>query len=474
MRSEANEDNILSIDNERNDERKNNNDSIIPSLEDVKNARRVLQAYSIAKTPLQKSNTFSSITGSSLYLKNESLQTTGTFKIRGALYKIDKVAKGHRLKDKESKNNKNINHVRHDNNDDSTICGSDGNILGVIAASAGNHAQGVALASKMNNLPCTIVMPTKAPPSKIAATKSYGAKVILEGSDYDDAFQLSRKIADDENLCQIHAYDDYDIIAGQGTIGLEIMEDLPQVDEVYVPIGGGGLAAGIAIAIKALKPNVKIIGVESEAYPAMKESLEKGSICSKKGNGNTIADSISIKSPGKLTFRILRKYLDDIVLIDDSSIIRAMFLLMEREKMVIEPSGAAALAYLLKSSENDDRAGNGYMGYGNNTNKNVVALLSGGNIDMYLLGQVVSKGLKQAGRLFKVFVKLPDKPGAFKNVLDSIVGLGINIVEVSHDRLSPDVPPGMAGVSLSLEMENDTYSERLVSTLREKGIEFAV
>jgi threonine dehydratase len=212
-----------------------------------------------------------------------------------------------------------------------------------------------------------------------------------------------------------------------------ILEDLPDVDEVYIPIGGGGLASGIAIAIKAKKPDVKIIGVESEAYPAMKESFEKGYVHSVK-RGITIADSISIKSPGNLTFKILKECLDDIVLVDDLSIVKTMFLLMEREKLVIEPAGAAALAYLLKEYENnnDDYLGNKNDAYENTIQKNVVALLSGGNVDMYLLDQVVSKGLMQTGRLFKIFVKLPDKPGAFKNVLDSLVELGINIVEVSH------------------------------------------
>jgi len=390
MSRNASDDNSRLNKNEESHGRGNNSNSIIPSLEDVKNARKVLQAYNITKTPLQKSNTFSNIIGSNLYLKNESLQTTGTFKIRGALYKIDKLVKEHRIKNRKPNMSNNIYSISQNGNGN---INSGGNSIGIIAASAGNHAQGVALASKINNLPCTIVMPTKAPPSKIAATKSYGAKVILEGTDYDDALQLSRKIAKDENLYQIHAYDDYDVISGQGTIGLEILEDLPQVDEVYVRIGGGGLASGIAIAIKSIKPEVKIIGVESEAYPAMKESLEKGSICLNK-SGNTIADSISIKSPGNLTFEILKKYLDDLVLVDDSSIIRAMFLLMEREKMVIEPSGAAALAYLLKSAEKDDRIRK--TRYENNTKKKVVAVLSCGNIDMYLLGQVVSKGLKQA------------------------------------------------------------------------------
>ena len=452
-----------------------NNKRKFPSVEEIENARKILNEYDINKTPLQKSNTFSKIVGNNLYLKNETLQWTGTFKIRGALYKIDKILKEKKLK--VSGIDININNVINVASNNNTNNGNkevvDKNDLGIIAASAGNHAQGVALASKMNNLPCTIVMPTEAPTSKIAATKSYGAKVILEGKDFDDALLLSEKIAKDENLYQIHAYDDHDVITGQGTIGLEILEDLPDVDEVYIPIGGGGLASGIAIAIKTKKPNVKIIGVESEAYPAMKESLENGYIHLAK-RGYTIADSISIKSPGKLTFEILKEYLDDIVLVDDLSIVRAMFLLMEREKLVIEPAGAAAIAYLIKLYGDYDDSKNISYDNRNTVKKNVVAILSGGNVDMYLLGQVVSKGLKQTGRLFKIFVKLPDKPGSFKNVLDIIVDLGINIVEVSHDRLSPNIAPGTAGVSLSLEMENESYAERLISALKEKGIDFII
>jgi threonine dehydratase len=205
----------------------------------------------------------------------------------------------------------------------------------------------------------------------------------------------------------------------------------------------------------------------------MKESLENGYVHSAK-SGFTIADSISIKSPGNLTFKILKEYLDDIVLVDDLSIVKAMFLLMEREKLVIEPAGAAALAYLIKSYGRDIDSDNGKCNNENTMQKNIVALLSGGNVDMYLLGQVVSKGLMQTGRLFKIFIKLPDKPGAFKSVLDIIVELRINIVEVSHDRSSPTIAPGTAGVSLSLEMENESYAERLVSVLKEKEIEFII
>jgi threonine dehydratase len=413
-----------------------------PSIEDIQNARDLLIKNNIKKTPLQKSTTFSEITGSNIFMKIESLQKTGTFKVRGALYKINKISQ-EKIK----------------------------NYNGIIAASAGNHAQGVAFAAWTKNIPCVIVMPKNASLSKIAATKSYGAKVILEGSDYDESFRIAQQIAKDEKLELISAYDDYDIIIGQGTIGLEIIEELPEVDEIYIPIGGGGLAAGIAIAIKSKNPNVKIIGVESEAYPAMKRSVEMGSLQVVKA-GYTIADGISIKSPGNITFEIIKEFIDDIVLVDDSTIVKTMFLLMERAKLVIEPAGAASLAYLLsKSHDIDDYKIRTSI---SDKKKNVVVVLSGGNIDMYLLGQIVAKGLMQTGRLSKIFLLLQDRPGEFKNVLDSISDLGINIVEVVHDRLSSDIPTGMAGVFLSLEMENQSYIDTLTSRLTEKGIIFKI
>ena len=411
-----------------------------PSIEDIQNAKDLLIKNNIKKTPLQKSTTFSEITGSNIFMKIESLQKTGTFKVRGALYKINKISQ-EKIK----------------------------NYNGIIAASAGNHAQGVAYAAWTKNIPCVIVMPKNASLSKIAATKSYGAKVILEGSDYDESFRIAQQIAKDEKLELISAYDDYDIIIGQGTIGLEIIEELPEVDEIYIPIGGGGLAAGIAIAIKSKNPNVKIIGVESEAYPAMKRSVEMGSLQVVKA-GYTIADGISIKSPGNITFEIIKEFIDDIVLVDDSTIVKTMFLLMERAKLVIEPAGAASLAYLLsKSHDIDDYKIRTSI---SDKKKNVVVVLSGGNIDMYLLGQIVAKGLMQTGRLSKIFLLLQDRPGEFKNVLDSISDLRINIVEVVHDRLSTDIPTGMAGVFLSLEMENQSYIDTLTSRLTEKGIIF--
>lgn len=405
----------------------------IPTVEDIVNAQKLLKGI-VRKTPLQKSRTFSGLTGTNLFLKHECLQVTGSFKVRGAFVKIS------RLSDKQASH-------------------------GVIAASAGNHAQGVAYAAAIKKISCTIVMPQNASPAKVAATRSYGAKVVRHGSNYDDAWEATQEIAKAEGSTIIHAFDDPDIISGQGTIGLELLEDLHDIDRIYLPIGGGGLAAGVAIAVKSRKPNIKIIGVESMAFPAMKESVAKGSLqCTKRGY--SIADGIAVKQPGELTHEIVSKYLDDIVLVDDASIVKTMFLLMERAKLVVEPAGAASLAYLLSN-------GGGHTGSSRKEDK-VVTILSGGNVDMYLLGQVVAKGLMQMERLLKIFILLPDKPGALKSVVDGIAELSVNIVEVEHDRLSAHVPAGTAGVHLSLELEDEAHAQRLIEFLKQKGIEFKV
>jgi threonine dehydratase len=402
----------------------------VPTIEDILKAQELLSGI-IRRTPLQTSRTFSGLAGTNLFLKLECLQVTGSFKVRGAFVKIS------RLSHKQTS-------------------------YGVIAASAGNHAQGVAYAAMIKKIPCTIVMPENASPAKVAATRSYGAKVIRRGANYDDAWEATQQIAKSEGSTIVHAFDDPDVIAGQGTIGLELLEDLPDVDRIYVPIGGGGLAAGVAIAVKSRKPNVKIIGVESTAFPAMKESLAKGSLQWTK-RGYSIADGIAVKQPGELTHQIVSKYLDDIVLIDDTSIVKTMFLLMERAKLVVEPAGAASPAYLLSNGS--------YVG---SRKDKVVTILSGGNVDMYLLGQIVAKGLMQMGRLLKIFILLPDKPGALKSVVDGIAELSVNIVEVDHDRLSAHIPAGTAGVYLSLELENEKHAHRLIEFLKQKGIEFKV
>jgi len=401
----------------------------VPTIEDIFKARNLLKGTPIRKTPLQASDTFTKLTGTNLFLKIESLQRTGSFKVRGAFVKL------HMLTQEQCK-------------------------YGVIAASAGNHAQGVAYAASKKGISCTIIMPNNASPAKVAATRSYGAKVVRRGSDYDGCWAVTQELAKAEGRTIIHAFDDSQIISGQGTIGLELLEDLPDIDEVYLPVGGGGLAAGTAIAIKSKKPNVKIIGIESKAFPAMKESLDKGHLTAIR-SGYTIADGIAVKAPGKLTFEIASRYLDDIMTVDDSSIVKTMFLLMERAKLVVEPAGAASLAYLLSN------------GHGRK-DKRTVSILTGGNVDMYLLGQVVAKGLMQMGRMLKIFIQLPDKPGALKTVVDGIADLSVNIVEVVHDRLSSNIAAGTAGVYLSLEMENEKHSHLLIEFLKRKKLEFRV
>ena len=392
---------------------------------DIEDAQKS-QSEVIRKTSLTFSETFSDMCGSKVYLKNEFEQKTGSFKIRGAYYKIKSMS------DDE---------IKH----------------GVVAASAGNHSQGVAFASSLENIPCTIVMPKNASPAKISATRGYGANVILEGLTYDESWAHAQKISQETGATIIHAFDDFHIISGQGVIGLEILDQLPDVDEIYIPIGGGGLAAGIITAVKEKKPDVKIVGVESSVFPAMKSSIESGKLQTIQG-GLTIADGISVKTPGKLTFDIIKNGIDEIVTVNDSDIIKTMFLLMERAKYVIEPAGAIGLAYLLSNKPSP--------------NKKVVPVLCGGNVDMYLLGQIVAKGLGNMGRMVRILVTLKDKPGALKEIVDEISSLSVNIVEVIHDRLSSVVNAGTVGVTLSLETENQEHADKLISHLNEKKIQF--
>ena len=401
----------------------------------------------IRRTDLVHSPMFSRMTGSDVYLKAEYRQKTGSFKIRGAYYKVRSLSEGERRN-------------------------------GVVAASAGNHAQGVAYAASAEGIPCTIVMPQSASPAKVAATRGYGATVVLHGASYEESWARAREISERTGATIVHAFDDPHVIAAQGVVGLEILEDLPDVDEVYVPIGGGGLAAGVLIAIKARRPGVRVVGVQSSSFPSMKRSLEAGrplplsaapaspgaadAAGPREGGAasRTIADGISVKAPGELTFSIIRDMIDDIVLVDDSEIIEAMFLLMERMKAVVEPAGAVGLAHLLAARPSPG--------------KKVAVVLAGGNVDMYLLGQIVDKGLARMGRLLKVFILLPDRPGALKEVVDEITSARANIVEVVHDRFSRDIDPGSAGVTLSLETDGRDNAEDLVRRLEARGIRFRV
>ncbi len=396
-----------------------------PTYDEIVKANS-LRGDEIKKTPLIHSPTFSDLTNSEVYLKAEFRQKTGSFKIRGAYYKIKSLSE----EDKKH---------------------------GVVAASAGNHAQGVAFASSLEKIPCTIVMPKNASPAKVAATRGYGANVILQGINYDESYSKAKEIAEKTGATIIQAFDDPQIIAAQGVVGLEILEDLPDVDEIYLPIGGGGLAAGIVIAIKEKNPNVKVIGVQSKSFPSMYESIKQNTRTMIRGE-KTIADGIAVKIPGELTFEIVKNLIDDIVLVDDNEITKAMFLLMERMKFVVEPAGAVGLAYLISKKPSPG--------------KKVVAILAGGNVDMYLLGQIVDKGLAAMGRLLVISMALPDRPGIFKEIVDEIALANANIVEVVHDRLSSKVNAGSVTVTLSLETQGKEQSEKLIEKLREKNIKF--
>ena len=398
-----------------------------PTYDEIVKANS-MRGDDIKKTPLIHSPTFSDLTNSDIYLKAEFRQRTGSFKIRGAYFKIKL------LSDVEKKH-------------------------GVVAASAGNHAQGVAFASSLEKIPCTIVMPKNASPAKVAATRGYGAKVVLEGINYDESSSKAKEISKQTGATMIHAFDDPQVIAAQGVIGLEILEQLPDVDEVYLPIGGGGLAAGTLIAIKEKNPNIKIVGVQSKSFPSMYESVKRGSLI-ESGGGKTIADGISVKMPGKLTFDIIKELIDEIVLVDDTEITKAMFLLMERMKFVVEPAGAASLAYLISKKPSPG--------------KKVVAVLAGGNIDMYLLGQIVDKGLAAMGRLLVLSMELPDRPGIFKEIVDEIALVNANIVEVVHDRLSSKVNAGFVTVTLSLETQGKEQSDQLIEVLKKRNIQFTL
>lgn len=387
-----------------------------------------MRGDAIRKTPLIHSSMLSRMVQSDVYLKAEFHQKTGSFKIRGAYHKIRSMS------DREK-------------------------LHGVVAASAGNHAQGVAFASSLEGIACTIVMPKNASPAKVAATKSYGANVILDGTNYEESFARAERISRETGAAIIHAFDDPHIIAAQGVIGLEILEDLPDVDEIYLPVGGGGLAAGVLIAVKEKNPNVRIIGVQTRAFPSMYQSVKNGSLTTPQSS-RTIADGIAVKVPGTLTFSIINELVDEMVLVDDADITSTMFLLLERAKFVVEPAGAVSLAYLLAKKPAPG--------------KKVVAVMAGGNVDMYLLGQVVDKGLAATGRLLKISVILPDRPSAFKYIVDEIAAANVNIVEVMHDRLSSNIGVGSAGVTLSLETQGMEQTDALIKRLKDKGVQFTI
>ena len=393
------------------------------TIADIWEAHKLLKPR-LHHTPLTLSRTLCDMTGAHIYLKAENMQRSGSFKVRGASYKLA------RLTEEEYKR-------------------------GVIAASAGNHAQGVAIAAAQYDIPCTIVMPETAPLAKIMATQGYGARVVLYGFTYDDAYAHCLELQEETGATFIHAFDDPAIIAGQGTLGLEMLSDLPDADALIVPIGGGGLLSGIAIAARALHPDITIIGVQAKGAAGFRTSLDAGEIRTLPAI-TTIADGIAVKRPGTLPFSIISKLVDDVVLVNDESIISAVLVLMERCKMLVEGAGAAGVAALLSGAVKLP-------------GKKVLVPLTGGNIDINLVGRFIEHGLAAAGRYFVIHTRLTDRPGELMRLLSIISDMRINVIDVRHQRISSRLPIMEREETLTLETRDRVQCEELLQRLRAAG-----
>ena len=377
-----------------------------------------------SETKLMYSEFLSNQTGNKVYLKPENMQLTGAYKLRGAYYKISQ------LSDEEKKK-------------------------GVIACSAGNHAQGVALAAAKNGIKAKICIPDGAPISKVEATKSYGAEVCLVKGVYDDAYEKAVSLVEETGATFIHPFDDEMVIAGQGSIGLEIIEQLPKVDAVIVPIGGGGLISGVGFALKSLDPDIKIYGVQAEGAASMVKSIKDDEIETLE-DVHTIADGIAVKTPGVNTFEICRKYVDDIVTVSDDEISTAILELIEREKMIAEGAGATSVAAAMFNKLPIK-------------GKNVVCLVSGGNIDVTILSRVINRGLQKAGRLAELVVELTDKPGQLLGVSEIISSYGANVVSLEHNRSDERLDINDCVLRISIETRNQEHLDEIKDALVNGG-----
>jgi len=388
----------------------------------IEEARTLLDGVAIY-TPMEESRWLSSLAGGPISLKCENLQRTGSFKIRGAYLRISRLSEAERAE-------------------------------GVVAASAGNHAQGVALAAQMLGIKATVFMPEGAPIPKEKATRAYGADVVFHGQYLEDAMVGARAFAEETGAVFIHPFDHLDVVTGQGTAGLEILEQAPDVRTVLVPTGGGGLLAGIAIAIKASRPDVRVVGVQAEGAAAYPSSLASGAPV-KLASMKTMADGIAVGLPGDITFAAVRDYVDEIVTVSEESLSRALLALVERAKMVVEPAGAAAVAALLDDPTAYETP--------------AVAVLSGGNIDPLLLGKVIRHGMASAGRYLHLRVCIPDLPGGLARLLTEVGEAGANILEVAHERISPSLHLDEVEVQLQMETRGEPHAEKVRARLRECG-----
>lgn len=378
----------------------------------------------IHHTELDRSTTFSAMSGGQIYLKCENRQKTGSFKIRGASNKIASMTE------------------RAENRP-------------VVASSAGNHAQGVAYAASRLGIPATIVMPKAAPIAKVQATEGYGAKVVLAGDCYDDAYACAKRICEEEGAAFLHPYNDPEVIAGQGTLGLEILEDLPYVDVIVVPAGGGGLLAGVAAAVKQLNPRVKVYGVQARGADAVAQSFREKKLVTT-DSASTIADGIAVKAPGDITVELINRYADGVVTVSDTEIADAILLLIERAKQIVEPAGATPLAAVL----------NGRIDV---KGKRVVCVMSGGNIDVSFVQSIIERGLVARHRRVKFIVTLLDRPGSLVQLLNIIAGAGANILTVQHDKLNAGLNPNETDVHIACEVGGEAHGRLIIDQLRSHG-----
>jgi threonine dehydratase len=391
------------------------------TLDDVRAAAQVIKG-AVSRTPTLHSSTLSKLAGCDIHLKFENLQFTASFKERGALNKLTSLTPEERKR-------------------------------GVAAMSAGNHAQGVAYHAGRLGIPATIVMPEGTPFVKVKHTKAFGARVVLEGATLVESFTRAKQIAAAENLVFVHPYDDARIIAGQGTVALEFLEDVPDLDALVVPIGGGGLISGIAVAAKGLKPGIEIYGVQARMYPSMYDAVKQANLpCS----GQTIAEGIAVKEPGGITRRIVAELVTDVLLVGEDEIERAIATLLEIEKTVVEGAGAAAYAAV---AANPDI----FRG------KKIGIVLSGGNIDMRLLSNVILRELMREGRILSLVVEIEDRPGWLARITSLVGEAGGNILDVSHNRMSPDMPVKSADLGMTIEARDSAHADEIKDTLKAAG-----
>ena len=392
-------------------------------------AARDRVARTARETPLDHSNTFSTWTGADVHLKLENFQRTGSFKIRGATNRIAQLS-------------------------------DDQQADGVVTASAGNHAQGVALAASRIGVDAAIVMPEHAPISKVKATDNYGGEVVLHGADYDAAAERAHEIERETGATYVHAFDDPAVMAGQGTLGLEIVEQRPDVDTVVVPIGGGGLIAGVATAVTA-ETDARVVGVQAEGASSVAESLRKGEIV-ERASVDTIADGIATRRVGDLTFEVIERRVDEVITVTDAEIANAVTALLERSKTLVEGAGAVSLAAVVEERFDYD------------DDETIVAALCGGNIDLNVLTNVVRRGLVECGRFLRIRTVVKDRPGALQELVDLLADTRTNVYAVEHDRASKDIAVNAAEVELDLETRGHEHVAELLDALEAAGYEAEV